>query len=83
MNKISYFIVFSILTIISSIISQIGDLIVSKFKRNLNIKDFSNFIPEHGGLLDRFDSILFLSIFIILIIISPWSQSINQLFYMI
>ncbi|MDV3153459.1 MAG: phosphatidate cytidylyltransferase [Candidatus Phytoplasma australasiaticum] len=83
MNKISYFIVFSILTIISSIISQIGDLIVSKFKRNLNIKDFSNFIPEHGGLLDRFDSILFLSIFIILIIISPWSQSINQLFYII
>ncbi|MDV3157250.1 MAG: phosphatidate cytidylyltransferase [Candidatus Phytoplasma australasiaticum] len=83
MNKISYFIVLLILTIISSIISQIGDLIVSKFKRNLDIKDFSNFIPEHGGLLDRFDSILFLSIFMILIIINPWSQLIHQLFYII
>ncbi|MDO8054148.1 phosphatidate cytidylyltransferase ['Opuntia sp.' phytoplasma] len=77
--KTSFLIVFLILTIINSIIAQIGDLIVSKFKRNLKIKDFGTIIPEHGGLLDRFDSILFLSIFMILIIINPFSEIINPL----
>ncbi|MDV3166301.1 MAG: phosphatidate cytidylyltransferase ['Waltheria sp.' little leaf phytoplasma] len=77
--KKSFFIIFLILTIINSIIAQIGDLIVSKFKRNLKIKDFGTIIPEHGGLLDRFDSILFLSIFMILIIINPFSEIINPL----
>ncbi|MDO8059285.1 phosphatidate cytidylyltransferase ['Crotalaria aegyptiaca' phytoplasma] len=79
LTKTSFFIIFLILTIINSIIAQIGDLIVSKFKRNLKIKDFGTMIPEHGGLLDRFDSILFLSIFMILIIINPFSEIINPL----
>ncbi|MDV3158378.1 MAG: phosphatidate cytidylyltransferase, partial [Pigeon pea little leaf phytoplasma] len=82
-KKTSFYIIFFILNIINSIIAQIGDLIVSKFKRNLKIKDFGTIIPEHGGLLDRFDSILFLSIFTILIIINPFSQIIHQLLLMI
>ncbi|MDO8060161.1 phosphatidate cytidylyltransferase [Candidatus Phytoplasma citri] len=81
--KTSFFIVLLILTIVNSIIAQIGDLIVSKFKRNLKIKDFGTMIPEHGGLLDRFDSILFLSIFMILIIINPFSEIINPLLLII
>ncbi|MDO8063897.1 phosphatidate cytidylyltransferase [Candidatus Phytoplasma bonamiae] len=82
-KKTSFYIIFFILTIINSIIAQIGDLIVSKFKRNLKIKDFGKIIPEHGGLLDRFDSILFLSLFTILIIINPFSQIIHQLLLII
>ncbi len=44
---------------IGAIISQIGDLAASAIKRNHNIKDFGNIIPGHGGVLDRFDGVLF------------------------
>ncbi len=51
----------SFLSILCSIISQIGDLTASKIKRITGIKDYGNIIPGHGGILDRFDSILFTS----------------------
>ena len=45
--------------LIISSISQLGDIIVSYFKRLANIKDTGNIIPGHGGLLDRIDGMLF------------------------
>lgn len=50
---------FLIIGICGSIIGQAGDLAASAIKRDHNIKDYGNLIPGHGGIMDRFDSVLF------------------------
>ena len=48
--------------IIVSVISQVGDLIMSVIKRHYNVKDYGKIFPGHGGMLDRFDSVLAVSL---------------------
>lgn len=46
---------------IGALISQVGDLTASAIKRNYEIKDYGKIIPGHGGVLDRFDSVIFVA----------------------
>ena len=46
-----------------SIISQVGDFAASSIKRFVDIKDYGNFLPGHGGMLDRIDSLIFIAPF--------------------
>lgn len=48
------------LGVVASIAGQCGDLTASMIKRRVKIKDFGHILPGHGGILDRFDSILFI-----------------------
>lgn len=54
-----------------SVAGQIGDLIASAIKRQYNIKDYGNILPGHGGVLDRFDSILTTAPLLLLFSILP------------
>ena len=52
------------LTFLATIVSQFGDLMASKLKRHYQIKDFGHIFPGHGGIMDRFDSVMLVSMFL-------------------
>ena len=50
--------VFALICAVGGLISMVGDLAASAIKRNYDIKDYGKLIPGHGGILDRFDSVI-------------------------
>lgn len=51
--------IYAVICAVGALISMVGDLTASAIKRNMEIKDYGKLIPGHGGILDRFDSIIF------------------------
>ncbi|MDE6597775.1 MAG: phosphatidate cytidylyltransferase [Clostridia bacterium] len=59
-------VVFMLMGLVTSVIAQIGDLFESAIKRECGIKDMGKLLPGHGGVLDRFDSMLFSAVVVLL-----------------
>ncbi len=51
--------IFIVIGAVGAVVAQIGDLAASAIKRNYELKDYGKIIPGHGGILDRFDSVIF------------------------
>ena len=60
---------FLLIGLFGSVCGQIGDLFESKLKRNAGVKDSGNIFPGHGGMLDRFDAMIFVATFVYLVIL--------------
>lgn len=60
-NPVNNYAPIAVASVITSVVGMCGDLTASLIKRNYGIKDFGNLIPGHGGIMDRFDSIMFVS----------------------
>jgi len=54
-------IIYPIICAVGSLVSMVGDLAASAIKRNHDIKDYGKLIPGHGGIMDRFDSVIFVA----------------------
>lgn len=60
---------FVLISAVGAVISQVGDLAASAIKRNHEVKDYGKMIPGHGGVMDRFDSVIFTAPIIYLLVL--------------
>ena len=70
------YVVMIVIAFVSSIIGQLGDLLASGIKRDHDIKDYGSCIPGHGGIMDRFDSVIFVipCIYFLVAVLFPFIQ---------
>lgn len=66
--KGTYYIVIILLGAVASILGIMGDLFASAIKRQCDIKDYGTIFPGHGGILDRFDSVLFIAPLVVIVV---------------
>ena len=62
--------IYAIICAVGALVSMVGDLAASAIKRQQHIKDYGTLIPGHGGILDRFDSVIFTAPIIYVLAIS-------------
>ena len=63
--------------IVGGAVSQAGDLTASAFKRKMGIKDYGKLIPGHGGIMDRFDSVIFVAPFVYYLVLFMVEYQVN------
>ena len=59
-----------LLGFVGAVLGQLGDLSFSCVKRQCGIKDYGTIFPGHGGILDRFDSVMFIAPFVTMVVIA-------------
>lgn len=62
------YIVLAVVGMVCAVLGMLGDLSASLVKRQTGIKDFGKLMPGHGGMLDRFDSVLFVAPFLAIVL---------------
>ena len=66
--NVKHYLLIAMLGVFASILGILGDLFASAIKRQVGLKDYGTIFPGHGGILDRFDSVMFVAPFVAFIV---------------
>lgn len=67
------YVIFAAMGLLGSVLSQFGDFVASCIKRDMDTKDYGSILPGHGGMMDRFDSVVFVAPFVYCVINTVFS----------
>lgn len=67
-GSVALYVTIAIMAAISSVLGILGDLFASVVKRQVGLKDYGTIFPGHGGILDRFDSVMFVAPFVTIVV---------------
>ena len=69
---VSMYLIIALLACVAAVLGIYGDLFASVVKRQCGIKDYGTIFPGHGGILDRFDSVMFIAPFVTMVVIAAF-----------